>query len=64
MTTFISVLQFHLVMHDGYFVYPLEDMHLNKCGCNNNMAIQQELFSRFLPSMYAGHVGLAGVSPR
>ena len=23
------------------------------CGCNNNTVIQQELFSRFLPSTYA-----------
>ena len=29
------------------------------CGCNNNTVILKELFSSFLPSMYAGHVRLA-----
>ena len=34
------------------------------CGCNNNACFQAELFSRFLPSSYAGHVNLAGEKPR
>ena len=29
------------------------------CGCNNNTIFQRELLSRFVPSTYAGHVGLA-----
>ena len=32
------------------------------CGCNNN-SMFSELFSRFLPSSYAGHVNLAGGKP-
>ena len=32
---------------------------MSACGCNNNTAIQQELFSRYLPWTYAGHVGQA-----
>ena len=34
------------------------------CGCNNNTVTQKELFSRFLPSMYAGHVGQTAVRHR
>ena len=32
-------------------------------GCNNNRIFQKELFSRFLPSTYAGHVDLAEAMP-
>ena len=31
------------------------------CGCNNNTIVQKVLFSRFLPSTYAGQVSLAEV---
>ena len=31
----------------------------SECGCNNNAVMHKEVFSCFLPSTYAGHVGLA-----
>ena len=37
---------------------------MSACVCNNNTVIQQELFSRFLPSMYAGYIGQAAARPR
>ena len=33
------------------------------CGCNNNAMFSAELFSRFLPSSYVGHVNLAAEKP-
>ena len=33
------------------------------CGCNNNTIFQKELFSCFLTSTYARHVGLTADKP-
>ena len=36
---------------------------MSACGCSNNTVIHKGLFSRFLRSTYAGHVGLAAAEP-
>ena len=42
----------------GYVTTKLNET--STCGCNNNAMFSGRVFSRFLPSSYAGHVNLAG----
>ena len=54
----------HFCHHGDTICHPNSSLTIklygtSTCGCNNNAIFQNELFSDFLPSAYAGYVDLA-----
>ena len=57
---FLSSRRHNLPSKSGYIMTKLHGT--STCGCHFNPMFS-ELFSRFLPPSYAGHVNLAGEKP-